>query len=214
MTTVNSGVYRIVNTITGRTYIGSSCQVEKRLGIHLWSLSVGKHSNRHLQSSWKKYGKASFTTEQLITCERSVLAVREQEFIDAYIKNDMPLYNIKPSAESRASFRYKATQETVEKQRAAIRGRKLPARSEEYRKKMSEALKGRIFTPEHIAKIQATRAGYKHSLETKAKMSSKSKGNKRRLGKKHSLETRAKMSMAHKDTYRKKILPTSTLTTV
>jgi len=70
--------------------------------------------------------------------------------------------------------------------------------SEESKRKMSEAAKGRIFSEEHKRKIgekskgRNTMKGIKLSEETKRKIGEKSKGRK------HSLETRKKLSEANK----------------
>lgn len=72
--------------------------------------------------------------------------------------------------------------------------------SEETRKKISDGLKGKKHSPEHIEAFRISNAGKKATVETKAKMS------KARLGKKHSLESRQKMSKAQTG---KKRAPTS-----
>lgn len=67
------------------------------------------------------------------------------------------------------------------------------------RRELSEARRGKKFTPEHRAKISAGRTGLKHSEETRAKMSASSKGSlSSRKGVIVSAETRAKLSAASK----------------
>ena len=65
-------------------------------------------------------------------------------------------------------------------------------KSEEIKKKMSEALKGRQFSEETRKKMSEARNGKHHSEETKNKMSEKAKG---RL---HTEETKKKVSKAKK----------------
>ena len=65
-------------------------------------------------------------------------------------------------------------------------------KSEETKKKMSEALKGRQFSEETRKKMSEARNGKHHSEETKNKMSEKAKG---RL---HTEETKKKISKAKK----------------
>jgi hypothetical protein len=72
-----------------------------------------------------------------------------------------------------------------------LKGHKL---SEETKSKMSASQKGRIVTDEHRAKISATLTGKKLSPESIAKRTATRKRN----GYKHSEETRAKMSAAYK----------------
>ncbi len=54
------GIYRILNTKNNKFYIGSSTNLRKRLYEHYRELSQGIHCNKHLQSSWIKYGKDGF----------------------------------------------------------------------------------------------------------------------------------------------------------
>ena len=50
-----AGVYQIYNTETGKRYIGSSIDVERRLKEHKRNLKSHKHRNQHLQNAWNKY---------------------------------------------------------------------------------------------------------------------------------------------------------------
>lgn len=72
--------------------------------------------------------------------------------------------------------------------------------SEETRRKLSIALKGRPRSDEHNHKLALAQRGSKrkpHSLETRLKMSSSHKGQRQNLGRKHTEETRQKMSRSH-----------------
>ncbi len=186
---VTMGVYRIVNAESGKTYIGSSCNVDKRLAQHKRRLAAGKHCNPHLQSAFNKYGAGAFTYEALVSCERAKLAEREQSFIDAYFDHDMPLYNQQPSHASGVGFTVSA--ETRAKMSAALRGRTL---SPETRAKMSAAMMGntynvgRTLSPEHRAKLR----GRTMSPETRAKLLAAN------LGRTMSPEHRAKLSAANR----------------
>ena len=67
--------------------------------------------------------------------------------------------------------------------------------SEEFRARMSEARKGKIFTPETRTKLSEAHKGKSPSPETRARMSEARKGRK---GRSHTPETRAKISEALK----------------
>ena len=55
-----SGVYEIVNTITGDCYIGSSVDLERRKRQHFRE-NVWKHKpNKQLYKDMKQYGKNNF----------------------------------------------------------------------------------------------------------------------------------------------------------
>jgi group I intron endonuclease len=51
-----SGVYLIVNTINGNSYVGSSAYLVRRLTHHFY----GHCSNPHLQHAFNKYGLNNF----------------------------------------------------------------------------------------------------------------------------------------------------------
>ena len=73
-------------------------------------------------------------------------------------------------------------------------------RSDEYRKKMSEAKKGKTRSEESKIKMSEASKGRTHSEETKRKLSDANSGeNNPRYGKTHSEETKKRMSDAHKN---------------
>ena len=50
-----AGIYILLNVINGKSYVGSSVNVNGRINKHFSLLRRGKHKNKHLQSAWKKY---------------------------------------------------------------------------------------------------------------------------------------------------------------
>jgi hypothetical protein len=54
------GVYRIVHRATGKTWVGSSMNLDTVLNRDAFTLDLGSHVNRALQSDWTKYGKDAF----------------------------------------------------------------------------------------------------------------------------------------------------------
>lgn len=61
------GIYKIINTVNGKFYIGSSTNLRKRLYEHYRELNLGIHPNKHLQAAWVKYGKSGFKFQILET---------------------------------------------------------------------------------------------------------------------------------------------------
>ena len=46
-------IYRIRNILTGKFYIGSSIDIERRWHEHRLHLRTDRHANKHLQNAWK-----------------------------------------------------------------------------------------------------------------------------------------------------------------
>ena len=59
-TTRISGIYKIVNKVNGKYYVGGSKNIHKRWLEHKGLLRRNIHDNGHLQNAWNKYGEATF----------------------------------------------------------------------------------------------------------------------------------------------------------
>lgn len=57
---IYNGVYLIENSVTGRKYVGSSSNVDRRIKTHKQHLEKGCHNNRKLQKDHDLYGMDSF----------------------------------------------------------------------------------------------------------------------------------------------------------
>lgn len=78
-----SGIYRIKNTITGKIYVGSSTNINKRWINHKSELLNQIHHNSHLQRSWNKYGNENFEFSVIEEVEDfDQLLIREQYYLD------------------------------------------------------------------------------------------------------------------------------------
>lgn len=86
-----SGVYRIVNTITGDYYIGSSIDLERRKINHFCKSSWKQQSNKLLYKAMKQYGKDNFLFEPIWLCKPEELKKYEQIAIEKY----KPKYNVR-----------------------------------------------------------------------------------------------------------------------
>ena len=65
----NVGIYTIICSGNSKIYVGSSTHLKRRLCNHKNNLLNNCHPNRHLQSSFNKYGKESFKFEVLDFCD-------------------------------------------------------------------------------------------------------------------------------------------------
>jgi group I intron endonuclease len=184
-----SGIYQILNVVTGKMYIGSALHIPKRFGDHKRNLRTSRHANTKLQHSWNKYGESAFTFSELeIVASRHDLIVREQHWIDT-INAVADGYNILPIAGS--SLGLKHSKQSCEKISKSKTGKIIGPMSVETKMKLSSGRIGNKWA------VGATR-----SIETREKMAAPKIGNKNSagyknsLGYRHSAEDKARISEA------------------
>jgi len=163
---LDTGVYCILCTASGKRYIGSSASsIMGRWHLHRKQLRKGNHHSLHLQRAWTKYGESSFDFTVLATCAPDECITMEQKFIDAFRASERHYgYNINPNARSPLGVKFSA--ERIAIHRKAIRGywdnpdpehvRKMVEASHtpEMRLQHSQRMKGRKFSDEHKAKMR------------------------------------------------------------
>lgn len=174
---INSGIYRWRNLVNEKVYIGSAVVFSKRKTAHLQRLRLNNHDNQILQNSYNKHGEKNFVFEIIeMVPDLSNLISREQFYIDTI----NPFYNIcrvAGSTQGRSPWN------------------KGTPWSEEMRKKISSAIKDSNKTNNRVsawlgrkrdrAQVERHRAlitGFKHTSETKARMSIYRKGKKKPKG--------------------------------
>ena len=79
-----TGIYSIFNIITQKYYIGQSIDIYRRFSIHKRELNTNRHVNRHLQSSWNKYGESNFRFFVVEECSSDLLNEREIFWIKSF----------------------------------------------------------------------------------------------------------------------------------
>lgn len=151
-----SGIYKILNLITNKFYIGSSNNIKHRWTIHKSSLRNNKHHSQKLQNAWNKYGEENFSFLILEHCDISEIQAKEQFYIDTL----SPTYNVREIAESnRGVVRSKEQKQYLSK---LYKGKK---RSQESIDKQKLSAKGYIKSPQHLAKIRQANIGKKRSKQ-------------------------------------------------
>ena len=197
-----SGIYYILNTVTGCRYVGSAINVQRRFTTHRKQLTLRKHHSAKLQNAWNKYGSDAFEFVMIESVsDKANLICREQHWIDAHSAASRTGYNISPRAGS--TLGTKRTAEAKAKMSKAWEGRIV---SEETKQKLSLASKGKSRPPFSDAwRANMVKAKSFTSEETRAKMSVSHKGavvsdatraklSAARKGKRPSEETRKKLS--------------------
>jgi len=195
-------IYVIRNTQNNKRYVGSTADLAKRWAIHRRQLNNNQHHCQHLQYAWNKYGEELFVLEILEHIDNlDALIPREQVYIDQFATLR---YNSSPTAGSPRGVKRSAL--TKQKLSDAHKGRPL---TPEHRESIRQALLGRTFTKEWLAKIQAAKVGQKRSPETCRHISEALRGRKidpavvnriadANRGQKRSPETRQKMRQAQR----------------
>ena len=85
-----SGVYQVVNTITGDFYIGSSVDLDRREKEHFNENYWKQNQNKPLYKYMQQYGKDNFLFKPIWLCDPKELKKYEQIAIDKY----NPKYNV------------------------------------------------------------------------------------------------------------------------
>jgi group I intron endonuclease len=98
---MSSGIYRIRNTVTQESYVGSAADIGRRVHNHRRYLQSGCHQSLLLSQAWAQYGADSFAFETLeIVADVNHLTEREQFWID-HLKAHRLGYNATHTARRR-----------------------------------------------------------------------------------------------------------------
>jgi len=166
---IKSGIYAIINIVTGKVYVGQAYIINKRCTNHEVELRLNRHVNPYLQASWNKYTEEAFI---FIVLERvedlSNLTTREQYWMNRLKACDR-LYGFNQAPAAGSMIGYKHSEETKQAW-SEYRQANAKPRSDDVKARIGAAHKGRVFSPETRAKMAAAKIGTKHSEETKAKM--------------------------------------------
>lgn len=205
---MKSGIYKIVNLVNGKIYIGFTVNFNRRKSCHFKSLEAGVHKNEHLQKAYNKYGKVNFQFEIIEYCDEEKLNEREDYWVSFLNVHDSKFgYNIRPthptgncrhSIETRKKLskskkgKRVQTEKSIEKMLATKKERGTNKLSEETKQKISKALTGkhhseatkeklrnRPITEEHRERARVLHTGRKQSIAERLKRSQIAKGKKK-----------------------------------
>lgn len=179
-------IYKIINTINGKFYVGSTGNMYERTRCHRNRLRRGKHHCKHLQAAWNKYGEKFFVFAVVEKIESyDLLQKAEDVWLQEHVGKDY-CYN--------ASLYSDAPMRGIPKEKHPNFGIPVP---EKQRKLISKSL--RAFYASDSS--SHPRLGKRHSAETVKKISEKMQAAAARGagGKyKRSTETIKKLSESHK----------------
>ena len=131
-----TGIYRFVNTVNGKSYVGKAVDLRHRYLEHVRALRRGEDLCVALNRAWSKYGEDNFKYEVLCTCDRESLNNKERYYISLYDSFNNG-YNCTMGGDGMQGFRH--SEESKKKIGDFFRGKTL---SEEHKRKISDAQKG------------------------------------------------------------------------
>lgn len=166
----NYCLYCHTNKINGKKYFGiTGTSVKKR-----WMNGGGYKSSRHFHFAIQKYGWDNFEHVVLLSgLSKEEACEKEKEYIKRFKTNDDKYgYNISTGGESGACG-VKQSEERIWRRVGKRVGTK---HTDETKRKMSEAAKGRTFSKETLEKMRYAKLGKPLSEEHKKKLSEAQKG--------------------------------------
>lgn len=219
-------VYRILNTVSGTYYIGSSTNLYERWRTHRKKLRAGTHPNPKLQASWRKHGEDNFvfiilaefeSVQDMEVCEEAILTDFISDPLCCNLSTSAttpwrnkgalhPSYGKTHTPEIKAALRERAL-----RQWAVSDPRSGRSHSEETKTlisaKVQAALaegRGGKFIPSEETRAKMSEAlkgnqnakGHIRTEEHRQKLSESLRGNQNFLGKTHTEEARLKMGKA------------------
>ena len=161
-------VYIITNRVNGKSYIGQTLRRPiDRIRSHKYAASskIGARSDMVIARAIRTYGWSSFTWRVIEICQsQELLDAAESYWIEKLRTASPNGYNIALGGRGRGSV----SDETRKRISEAGRGR---AVSGDTRKKLSDLMKSRVRSPEVAKKIGQANLGRKASAETKSRQS-------------------------------------------
>ena len=90
-----SGIYKIINKINGKYYVGSSKDIiNSRWSYHRKCLRGKYHKNDYLQKAWNKYGESNFDFIIVEEVYKEKLLLVEQKYLDIAKTEQDKCYNL------------------------------------------------------------------------------------------------------------------------
>jgi group I intron endonuclease len=156
------GIYKIINVVNNKFYVGSAVDFTARKRRHWWALRSQRHANKHLQAAWNKYGEDAFTfvIVEDLPVGADILAV-ENIWLKEHVGKDH-CYNL--GSDAIAFTRGWCGEKNP------MWGKRFN-HTEEAKARISKASKERVQTEEEKAKRRKSMQGHVVSRATKDKIS-------------------------------------------
>jgi group I intron endonuclease len=158
------GIYKIINTISGRIYIGQAKSFKQRWYGHSRSLRSGKHQNKFIQNDFNKcleqVGNDDFLEFHVIeVMDNSTKAQRkeqEEHWINQFYDKQISCYNFHKTASGNERSCYSLTPEDTSKKLSQSLKNFMETNPEHKRKSIEQLMKNQL-NPQVIEKIDQAR---------------------------------------------------------
>jgi group I intron endonuclease len=155
-------IYKIINAVNNKFYVGSAVNFQKRKARHLWRLRRGDHANKHLQAAWVKYGEHAFVFVIVQEVpEGADLLAAENVWLHEHVGKEY-CYNIALDAT--------APQLGMSGEKNAMWGKTF-SHTDDAKSRISAASKVRVQSDEEKQKRRATMRGKPQPTAVRAKIS-------------------------------------------
>lgn len=157
-------IYLRTNKINGKKYVGQTDNFKRR--NNEWNKLNKRYGGHVINNARKKYGADGFSFEILRECPNEEMNYWEMYYIKQYNSKKPYGYNATDGGDST----YERSEETRKKISEALKGKPNP--------KTAAARRGMKLSEEHKTKIGVASRGRKHSEETKEKIADAHRGRK------------------------------------
>ncbi len=207
-----SGIYKIINKINQKYYVGSSNDIEKRFRAHKQHLNGNYHTNTKLQNAWNLYNKNDWDWIIIENVSSNELLTIEQKYLDIAKTEQDKCYNlsfiagrIEMTNETKEKISIKAISRLKNKENHPMFGKHHSNISREKIKNANSKPYKETYSDEKLKEILLKKSiscsginnpmyGKHHSNETKLKQALRKKGTK------HSEETKEKIGKSSRHT--------------
>jgi group I intron endonuclease len=190
------GIYIIKNIVKNKIYIGCSIHLNKRIAEHKNMLIKNKHENKYLQNSVNKYGIDRFVFDILV--DDDSLSIEELwELEEMYIRlfnttNKKIGYNLcfggkgtkgrywseeekqeRILLAKRLNYADRLNTSEAKEKRRNLNIDRSYMKTKEFRNKMSNSMKGRVFSEEHKINKSLAQMGKNNPIAKKVSIEGK-----------------------------------------
>ena len=160
------GIYKIINVVNNKFYIGSAVNFSRRKTRHFSELRNNKHNNKHLQAAWNMYGELAFVFAIIQSIEnKDELLEAENVWLQEHVGKDY-CYNIGADATAPMLGKTGELSPTWGRKRKpnelAAQNWIGKTHTIESKQKISNSLKGHVVPTETRLKISASLSGEKN----------------------------------------------------